>query len=304
MTAADGDRQLERGYRRLLACYPHAHRSRHEREMLGVLMSGARDGQRRPGLAESADLIRGALRIRLRPVLGTAADPSWRDALALFSVVLPLLMLTLTAMSVLLYRRQGVIFPPHAAVTGLLLQGQLLVVPLVLARLRRTAALAAVATLIWMLGVTIVGPASYNATELTAYFCFLGLEALALLLSPGPSRGLELLGWRRTPVLLIAGVAGAAVVTSGSPVAAHRGGLIAVMALAVLVIIVIALALASVTSRRVVALLAIPAYPFVLAMLVPQRPGSVSLPELTLACLPLLAAGCLAGTAIRRSGRA
>jgi len=58
---------LERGYRRLLACYPPAYRDENEQEILGVLMDGAREGQKRPRLAESAALIRSALRMRLRP---------------------------------------------------------------------------------------------------------------------------------------------------------------------------------------------------------------------------------------------
>ncbi len=59
--------ELERRYLRLLACYPRAYRHDSEQEMLGVLMDSARDGQRRPGLAESADLVRGAVSMRLRP---------------------------------------------------------------------------------------------------------------------------------------------------------------------------------------------------------------------------------------------
>lgn len=59
--------ELQRGYRRLLACYPRAYRQDSEQEILGVLMDSARDGQRRPRLAESADLIRGGLWMRLRP---------------------------------------------------------------------------------------------------------------------------------------------------------------------------------------------------------------------------------------------
>ena len=50
---------LERGYLRLLRCYPAGHRDVHGEEMLGVLLAGARPGQRRPGLAESASLICG-----------------------------------------------------------------------------------------------------------------------------------------------------------------------------------------------------------------------------------------------------
>jgi hypothetical protein len=58
---------LERGYRRVLACYPKAFRQENEDEILGVLMDTAEEGQRRVGLAETAALIRGALRMRLRP---------------------------------------------------------------------------------------------------------------------------------------------------------------------------------------------------------------------------------------------
>jgi hypothetical protein len=59
--------ELERGYRRLLACYPRAFRRENTDEIVGVLLASAAEGQRRPGLAESADLIRGAARMRLRP---------------------------------------------------------------------------------------------------------------------------------------------------------------------------------------------------------------------------------------------
>jgi hypothetical protein len=64
---------LERGYRRLLAWYPRAFRRENGQEILAVLMACAPDGQRRPGLAESADLIRSGLRIRLRPGVPASA---------------------------------------------------------------------------------------------------------------------------------------------------------------------------------------------------------------------------------------
>jgi hypothetical protein len=64
---------LERGYRRLLACYPRAFRRESGQEILAVLMAGAPDGQRRPGLAESADLIGSGLRMRLRPSVPPSA---------------------------------------------------------------------------------------------------------------------------------------------------------------------------------------------------------------------------------------
>ena len=64
---------LERGYRRLLACYPRAFRRENGQEILAVLMACAPDGQRRPGLAGSADLISSGVRMRLRPSVPRSA---------------------------------------------------------------------------------------------------------------------------------------------------------------------------------------------------------------------------------------
>jgi hypothetical protein len=64
---------LERGYRRLLAWYPRAFRRENGQEILAVLMACPPDGQRRPGLAESADLVRSGLWMRLRPSVPRSA---------------------------------------------------------------------------------------------------------------------------------------------------------------------------------------------------------------------------------------
>jgi hypothetical protein len=58
---------LERACRRLLGWYPREFRDENGPEILAVLMATAPDGQRRPGLSESADLIRSGLWLRLRP---------------------------------------------------------------------------------------------------------------------------------------------------------------------------------------------------------------------------------------------
>jgi hypothetical protein len=58
-----GPSQLERGYRRVLACYPTVFRRESEEEILAVLLATAGEGQWRVGLAESADLIMGAVRM-------------------------------------------------------------------------------------------------------------------------------------------------------------------------------------------------------------------------------------------------
>ena len=70
---------LERRYRRLLGWYPRAFRQQNGQEILAVLMAGAPDGQRRPGPAESADLIRSGLWMRLRPGVPRSA-PTVRAA--------------------------------------------------------------------------------------------------------------------------------------------------------------------------------------------------------------------------------
>jgi hypothetical protein len=61
---------LERGYRRLLAWYPRAFRRENEEEILAVLMACAQDGQARPSLEAAVDLLKGAMRMRLRPRAG------------------------------------------------------------------------------------------------------------------------------------------------------------------------------------------------------------------------------------------
>ena len=64
---------LERAYRRLLAWYPRKFRHENEQEILAVLIAGAPPGQRRPGLAEAADLIRSGLWLRLWPSVPRSA---------------------------------------------------------------------------------------------------------------------------------------------------------------------------------------------------------------------------------------
>jgi hypothetical protein len=64
---------LERACRRLLAWYPREFRRENEQEILAVLLAGAPHGQRRPGLAQSADLIRSGLWLRLRPSVPRSA---------------------------------------------------------------------------------------------------------------------------------------------------------------------------------------------------------------------------------------
>jgi hypothetical protein len=66
---------LERRYRRLLKCFPARYRREHEQEILSVLMVGAAEGQRRPGLADSADLLMSAIFMRWREI---TRQPRWQ----------------------------------------------------------------------------------------------------------------------------------------------------------------------------------------------------------------------------------
>ena len=58
---------LERSYRRVLAWYPRSFRADSEDEILAVLLASAEDGQTRVGLAETWDLLRGAVRMWVWP---------------------------------------------------------------------------------------------------------------------------------------------------------------------------------------------------------------------------------------------
>lgn len=60
-----GQAQLEQRYRRLLKSYPRKFRQEHEEEMLVVLMASARSGRRRPGPADSVNLVANALLMRV-----------------------------------------------------------------------------------------------------------------------------------------------------------------------------------------------------------------------------------------------
>ncbi|HEY6496434.1 MAG TPA: hypothetical protein VIZ43_24415 [Trebonia sp.] len=77
--------ELEQRYRRLLRLYPREFRTRRTDEMIGVLMAGAADGQKRPARADVSDILRGSLRERLRGPRG-----GWSFALSAFALVAPL----------------------------------------------------------------------------------------------------------------------------------------------------------------------------------------------------------------------
>ena len=100
---------LERGYRRLLACYPKAFRRENEEEILAVLMACAPDGQTRPSLEATADLLKGAMRMRLRPGAGqprtvfAAVRLMWAGAAAELAALITIIVTAGTVRSAVLH---------------------------------------------------------------------------------------------------------------------------------------------------------------------------------------------------------
>ena len=258
--------RLERGYRWLLACYPAAYRRAHQEEMLAVLMTAAPHGRRRPGIAEAADLIWGALRVRCQPSRN-GAEPGWRDALAVVSVLLPLIVFITTAVHVAGALPVYLDGAPNAVSEGfrnmfplwLLNQftGPLALLALSLLRLRRIATRATVALLIGLAYLAILsywagGPDPVGVSTIAGgpyIMLALGLQMAAVTASPGLRRGLQLVTWKHVALTVVAAVA---VAITSYP-----------WTLVVIPVICAAMALTSSLGRWLLVLLAIPLGPYV-----------------------------------------
>jgi hypothetical protein len=212
--------RLERRYRRLLALYPRQHRRDHADEMVGVLLASAFDsgelGATRLGhLADVVDLVAGAFRIRARNAVkrarrpgwlrGAVRDERWSDALAMVSVVAPLLLLVamLAQFNIPQAAASTVTGQPYWPLTGAyyvpdwpLTVGAPFVVALAFCRLRRLAGLAALATAFSQLFLLPAQSIASYASPALAFSVLLALTAAAgLMLSPGPARAFTLLRW-------------------------------------------------------------------------------------------------------------
>jgi hypothetical protein len=219
---------LEARYRRLLGWFPGDHRVVHGEEMLGVLMTGAGPGQDKPRLPETADLLFGAARIRMRPGRALSDRDGWRDALAMFSVAAPVLVLVsvgLAAVSSSLLSTHSAFGPYGIFVLNtyfgqasttlwLVASGQALVVLLVLLGLRRCAAAATFLYLAVIIGVQEIQEPYTGMLFFSVLFLLVlpVLELVALLASPGPRRGKELLRARHWATLAIGAVTAAAII--------------------------------------------------------------------------------------------
>jgi len=342
---ATGDSRIEKRYRRLLALYPKDHRREHAEEMVGVLLAADGDAQvRAPKVvawalrfgqraADSADLIGGALRIRGRMVLNrlrrkhwlswTVRDQRWSDALAVVSVVAPLLLLVaaLTEFRIPQAVASSITGHPHWGLTATLgladlpmAAGAPGVILLVFLRLRRLAGLGALATAIGQVAAGAVPAMAGYASPAVAFSVLLSCTAAAaLLFSPGPDRGLALLTRSGTALvgvgaLILGGFSVGGNVWFGTGDAdvgdfgGQVAGLPADLLIAAVLVTVAASCLRAAVSRRVLALLAIPVIPYVFlwqeklasdlfgppgttTALIPSSIPLLYLPPLLLACL-------------------
>jgi hypothetical protein len=293
---------LQRGYERLLRWYPPSHRERHADEMIGVLMAAARPGQRRPGRAESVNLIAGALRIRLRAALdGPPGQP--HDTLALATLILPLVLwggalaqFTLTELDRSLAHAEAA--PPRLVS---LLPALLLAIPAVLGSRRGTAIMTAVlaSAQIALLTGLHYGVITFGLGVLFTV-SILTVEGAALAASAGPGRGRAQL--TRLNYLLVTGaaLAAGAIVVLGfwlsSPLPlSHLSHLLVLTALVALV--AAPLLRRTAMRRRLLLVLTLPAYYLAVAIAAPELTDLDSV----LALLPLVVVPvAIASLALRR----
>jgi hypothetical protein len=296
---------LERRYRRLLAWYPAEHRRARGEEMIAVLLASAGPGQRRPYLADALDLIKGALQARLRRGRYDTGDIGWRDTFAVASVAVPatLAMTWIVGIVIWAFTARSRIPDPAATVNaGLLIP--LIVIPLVAMllivlppvaalRYRRTAVLACViAALFYAMFVPFLDRESYSLAFL--------LEAVALLAGSGPLRGMRLLSRKDRIALCSAALAlSVARYLLAFPVIEQPpSSLVIVLSVAAAAAgLALLQALPAPIGRRLIILLAIPAYPSILWLTV--APAGRTEAEFIYA--PTIALACVAAALILRS---
>ena len=299
---------LERRYRRLLRCYPAAHREFHREEMLGVLLDTARPGQRTPGLRETVNLAACGLAIRVRRIPGWLAAEAGQDALAVVSLITPavvVILIALTPMTPMNVR--GVpfwTFPPFQPSTLVMIAWLAVVLlgPTTGARAAAVVIAFISVTLAWLaLSVLLLGPGPWRIgpgglVQSLGQFggipiVLASLAACSLAFSPGPRRGLAIVGWWRACLMIAALSAGFGfpfIVQRVHPAALALTGDLAFRLLGILAI-VLAIAVTrgrSPVGRRVAGLVAaglVPSLAVLLADIAP--PGWTLLVDLLVAVL-------------------
>lgn len=212
--------ELEARYRRLLVWYPTNYRQEYGEEIVGVLMDGAKPGQRFPRAAEAVDLLWTALVRRLGGTSAALGDRRWVEAAAVFAVLAPLILLAERARELVVKLGLTTYFrdDPELAfrVTGAFLAGfaalAAAVLVAVLAGWRRTAVVTAWLTVVVEVGLMVWRyvaapvPVLYEMAPLTLAVTV----ATALSVSHPVRLGVTLLGWRSIAVVALGGAVWAA----------------------------------------------------------------------------------------------
>ncbi len=281
MSGSDG---LERWYRRLLAWYPADHRRVHGEEMIAVLLAATPQSRRRPSIADAVDLIKGGLQTRTRSSQSDGLDTGWRDTLAVASIAIPVLLLI-----VLLFTA----FPPVLA----------------LLRYRRTALLICLFPVLFfgVIGAQFVGHSTWISGQVSGLFLAFLLTAVAIAFSAGPSRGLQIMsakGW------IVVCAIGLVVVTREAVVGrlyvqpgiqpSPGWWIIPVGLAAAAAAFGVMRTLPSPVGKRLLTLLAIPAYPSLVSI---AGGGYVSTGQHEVIYLPTLAIIALAASRAWKSRR-
>jgi len=292
---------LQRRYRRLLVWYPAEHRRAYAEEMIGVLLASAPQGRRRPGIAEALDLIRGGLRARMRADRSDGLDTGWRDTLAVGSVVIPTLLLIYFTpwLWAAAFQRSTIVV---LLITAL---------PPVLAALgyRRSAIVICLVPALFLgfLAVQFISNSTWISGQVVGLFLAYLLTALAIALSPGTARAVQVMNGKTWTAICAIGLGvvfreatvGRLYVQPGAaPVPGWwiipLGAAAAAAALALL------RTLPPPVGKRLLLLLAIPACPSVMSVVAGGYPGA---PSYGLIYLPTLAILGLAAARVSRSRR-
>lgn len=320
---------LERRYRRLLAWYPAAHRGTYGEEMIGVLLASTPTDQDRPSKADALDLIGGGLRTRLRQLRNGDGNPAWRDALAVFSVAAPIVLLGWLTAGYLasIARQTGLRFSFRhtelvsgvdatmltALVATAIAVAALAICPALSRRGHAAAAavvgvFAATAAVIGLVQVyRVFGPSD---GDLTLYLSLIAaMEVLALIASPGPARGWQLLSRRGLIVLAVISVVLIAASTASATSYTYWNSVNTISDILGLVSVLgVALTLRWPVGSRLMALWAIPGYQFVgfaaaQYLFTSLQFGSYVVFELEFRLLPTALIAVFVGLAAWRSGR-
>jgi hypothetical protein len=294
---------LEDRYRRLLAWYPADHRSDHEQEMLGVLLAGARPGQTRPSVADTFDLLRGAVRVRLRRAVSATDAPGWPAATAVAGFLAGLLLVAdglrfavemPRAVSQFAETRAHAPFSlPHLLVfyfgPAPYWLAWLVIAVLAWRGARRAATLAACAVTAAQLLLALYGTtttmwgSSYSAVLANISLPLALVVTASLLASPGPRYGAEVLGRRAILGAAVTAAVLVALTTSplfslffpepGFPVTpesvhafvsrAHWWNVLQLAVLLTTAVLLVVVLARTYQGRRACALLAIPAAPVI-----------------------------------------